>query len=131
MTVEDRYVLGELEQTKQAYYDQFSGSTYTGPDLYDDEGLNEIITTGKILMLADAYKNPNKYFGDPNSDTGSFTALTGTMAYENAAANAEYGQARLAATHTTGNFYTANPSSSPTISTIQPYIVVYMWKRTA
>jgi len=31
----------------------------------------------------------------------------------------------------TGDFYTANPSSSPTISTIQPYIVVYMWKRTA
>lgn len=31
----------------------------------------------------------------------------------------------------TSDFYTANPSSSPTISTIQPYIVVYMWKRTA
>ena len=107
VTVEDRYVLGELEQTKQAYYDQFSGSTYTGPDLYDDEGLTEVITAGKSLMLADAYKNPDKYFGDPYSDTGSFTALTGTMAYENAAANAAYGQARLAATHTTGNFYAA------------------------
>lgn len=31
----------------------------------------------------------------------------------------------------TGDYYTANPSSSPNISTIQPYIVVYMWKRTA
>jgi hypothetical protein len=33
----------------------------------------------------------------------------------------------------TGNFYTANPTTNPsiTVSTIQPYIVVYMWKRTA
>ena len=33
----------------------------------------------------------------------------------------------------TGDFYTANPTTNPsiTISTIQPYIVVYMWKRTA
>ena len=33
----------------------------------------------------------------------------------------------------TSNFYTANPTTNPsiTISTIQPYIVVYMWKRTA
>ena len=33
----------------------------------------------------------------------------------------------------TGNYYTANPTTNPsiTVSTIQPYIVVYMWKRTA
>ena len=31
----------------------------------------------------------------------------------------------------TGDYYTANPSSSPNISTVQPYITVYMWKRTA
>ena len=33
----------------------------------------------------------------------------------------------------TSDFYTANPTTNPsiTVSTIQPYIVVYMWKRTA
>ncbi len=107
VTVVDRYVLGELEQTKEAYYKQFSGEAYTGPDLYDDEGLEEIIFAGKSLMLADAFRNPDNYFGDPNSDVGSITALTSDLAYEKAAENAEFGQAMLAARHTTGNFYGA------------------------
>ena len=63
--------------------------------------------------------------------SGSGSGIDFSTGFESGSFNSSGSAANFSGDPDTGDYYTANPYSSPNISTVQPYITVYMWKRTA